>query len=306
MKKVALLYCGIVDDNTIQTCLNSVKTHLLDNTIVFMVLSSSMKEKHEMLIRNAISPDILAHIDWVGHDTDHVQHVKNSVLQTISSCVSGKHKDYLENSDALLEYYRVHKAYEALVKYEYENKTRFDYITRIRPDAIFCGSISYPSEENITKESLEIRLNHIRKKYHKNHEILAMLVYSYFLPQRVESTHPADFLVHSLEDLEKSTILDDYTSLVKNGKYLLTIGKNLMFITKRHHFNMLAYLGLSYGHHFLPGFKQWLDPPEQFQICALLNGYSIFDSITKQELAVIKNYDSSKVNIENGFMFIAS
>jgi hypothetical protein len=240
---------------------------------------------------------------------DDVRIVKAHVIDMLKDCIHEKHRAYLEDSDALLEYFRIYKAYSAMVKHEYANKTRFDYIVRIRPDAIFCAPIFFPSHCNLSSDSFSTRLSHIRQKYTSPNEILAILIHSFFLPHRVESKKPVDFMAHSLDDLDRLVPSQDEKKLlefIENGKYMITIGKNLMFVTPRRHFGMLACLGVSYGQHFLPNFKQWLDPPAQFQICALLNGYTIFDSMTKQEMDVIRNFNADKVNLENGFMFVAS
>lgn len=307
MTKVAIFYCGIIDDKLLVTCSESIKNNMLDekDTKMFMVLSSNMKEQHESFLRQHFAESIGA-IEWVDHSVQAVQCVKQSVIELIESCISEKHCDYFKDSDALLEYYRIYRAYQLMTKYEYTHKVRFDYITRIRPDAIFCSRLQYPPEQ-ISAESIQPRMDQIQKVYKNKNELLSLVIHSLYLPQRIETKNDAEFFSHSLENLENTennvTTIIEY---IQSGKYIVTIGKNLMFVTKRHHFSMLSCLGVSYGQYFLPGFKQWLDPPYQFQICALLNGYTIFDSITKSELQVIRNFDSQKVTPDQGFMFIAS
>lgn len=306
MTKVAIFYCGIIDDKLLSTCAESVRNNMLNEkeTKMFMVLSSNMKDQHELFLQQNFA-DSIAAIEWVDHDVVAVQCVKQSVIEMIESCTNEKHCDYFKNSDALLEYYRIYRAYQLMTKYEYTNKVRFDYITRIRPDAIFCSALQYPPEQ-IPIELIQPRIDQIKKVYKNNNELLSLVIHSLYLPQRVETKNDADFFSHSLEDLDNTKNVSTIIDYIQTGKYIITIGKNLMFVTKRRHFSMLSCLGVSYGQYFLPGFKQWLDPPYQFQICALLNGYTIFDSVTKSELQVIRNFDSQKVTVENGFMFIAS
>lgn len=310
MTQVALFYCGIIDDKTLNICMDSINQFIVnDNTKIFMAITSNQAAKHEELFRTKSCYKNVVHIEWIDRNTDSIKDLKKDILNMLSDCISDKHETYLSDSDALMEYYRIYKAYTAMIKYEYSKNTRFDTIVRVRPDALFCAPMLFPTFENITKESIQLRLQDILKKYTKTSDILSILIHSLYLPNRVTTTRPADFLTHSLEEIDKLVDIKNIESMIqylKYGKFVLTIGKNLLFMTKRHHFTFLAALGITYGQYYLPEFKQWLDPPYQFQISALMNGFTIFDSITKDELDVIKNYDPSKVTDENGFMFIAS
>lgn len=306
MTNVALFYCGIIDDKLLSTCAESIKNNLLNEpgTKMFMVLSSSKKEQHDSYLRTLFA-DALAEIEWVDHTTPAVGCVKTSVIDMIESCITEKHSEYFRDSDALLEYFRVYRAYQLMTKYEYANKMRFDYVTRVRPDAIFCSTLKYPPR-HLSAELLQPRIDQIKAVYKNNNELLSLVIHSLFLPQRIEMKNEVDFRSQSLEDLDNKGDTTQILKYIEDGKFIITIGKNLMFVTHRRHFDMLSCLGVSYGQYFLPGFKHWLDPPYQFQICALLNGYTIFDSSSKIELEVIRNFDAAKVEMANGFMFIAS
>lgn len=313
----AVFYTGIVDDKTFLRCLDTLCENVLHHhrnqtAVVFAVLSSNEREKHEGILRSRLAKQnsVIGSIEWVDHSTEAFQSVKRETLQILETCIQNGNCEYFEKSDALLEYYRIFVAYQTMVRYEYKNRMRFDFITRTRPDAIFVSGIEYPPHD-LSEDKIRECVAYIREhtKYTKNHEVVALLMNGLFIPGRFTDSSDVDFLTHSLVDMDHVVDLDDPKSIVdyvQTGKYVITIGKNLLFITRRHHFTLLPTLGVTYGMYFLSSIKQWLDPPSQFQICALLDRYAIFDSITKAEAETTRDFVPSKVSKELGCVFIAS
>lgn len=310
MTQTALFYCGILDDKTLPRCIESIQKYVLPNANIkiFAVLSSNEREKHENFIRTNLGSNISS-IDWVDHSSVEFQMVKSSILPILKACVKNNDLNYFENSDVLLEYFRLYIANQKMVEFEYKNNIRFDFICRIRPDAVLCSHLMYPSE-NIKENHVKERLDMIQEKYKNPYEVLSIFMNSLFVPDRIHGSEvKGEFFTHSLVKMEEMidmTSTEAIIDYIQNGKYIVSIGKNMMFITRRHHYTLLSVLGLTYGNYYLPSFKQWLDPPEQFQICCLMDRYAIFDSITKAEIQIIKNFDESLVNSDNGFMFIVS
>ena len=310
--KVAVLFTGAL--RTIKKTIRYLKQNVLlnKNIHVFACLQNDTQESNEE-IEQWLKSEIGSHlksIEWFKL-ADHSLwiDIRNKLVDNLSC--ADNWKEYLKNSGSILEYYQLYLAYLKMSTFEPLNGI-YDYIIRSRTDTIFAQPIDFHwlkwSDEDVQK-----RINLI------NHEleiskipITAENVFKYFM-----NTIISDKLIHTVQllstkyyptsiSIPRTAI--DFNQFIKNGKYILTIRANNLYIVKRSYFQLIPTLSFIYGHLRSPyNDDYWFNAENQFQAACFNSGLTIFDYNSEYEDKSLYEYDEKKYfdlsfNILNPFM----
>lgn len=182
-------------------------------------------------------------------------------------------KNYLRHSGSMVEYKQLQLAYLAMSNHEQIHYYQYEYVIRMRTDTIFTKKIDfrwlYFSEEQIIK-----RFDLIYKKLlSENMDSSYPSVFSHFM-----STLLSDDLIPNLKNILISYLpsqeatrksmpshkeMPDY---LRNGHYILTVRKNLLYIVRRSLFHTIPSLASLYGTFRSPhSDHHWFNAECQFQ-----------------------------------------
>lgn len=194
-------------------------------------------------------------------------------------------KNYLQTSGSMLEYFQLHLAYLEMYRYETLSE-KYSYIIRTRTDTIYNKPVDF-HWLNWSDEEIEERMNKIRdnleSKTNKN-------VFTYFM-----NTIISDDLIPNIKNIiaeycpyEKesndsftASTLGDY---IRNGRYILTIRKNNLYVVKRDLFYLIPSFGMMYGYFKSPNSDDyWFNAECQFRSACYHSCLSIFDYNTLLE-----------------------
>lgn len=228
--------------------------------------------------------------------------------------------NYLRTSGSMVEYYQLWLAYNDMVKFEMINQIKYDYIIRFRLDMFWNDNMNY-DWLNITETELRRRINlfYENDKNITNKELLTKImvtlvskkqlsnmidgIITEYNPFNEECLNLNDKMVDGLLKMDYNS--DEYISLLKefilNGKFILTFRKNLIYITSRNNFDLIPFLGITYGHY---GFTKnngdyWFNAESQFREICKNKGLSIFDYNTQIDNESLYNYEYSSKVLEN-------
>ena len=198
--------------------------------------------------------------------------------------IEDKWKDYLRHSGSIIEYFQLQLAYMNMCQYEQKNGFRYDYVIRGRTDTIFAKPVDFRwlswSEEEVAErvENIkeELRLLHMDGSDAK--------VIEYFM-----ATILSDDLLPNISQINTDTIwcesvpaLSNLTSYLRNGRYILTIRKNNLYIVRRELFYLIPTLGSMYGFLRAPHSDDyWFNAEGQFRAACYYSHLSVFDYDTR-------------------------
>lgn len=232
----------------------------------------------------------------------------------MNTCIDPKWIQYLKESGSMIEYYQLQTAYRNIMNYEYHNKFKYDYVIKCRTDTIFCQKITF-NWLNFTDQVINDRINTIRdvlntnegNEGNKDNESEHLnKIKSIFMNTLLYDTLPCkehllnivtcDHYIENTNASNGSNILDMLNSdYINNGRYILTIRVNLLYICKRSLFNLIPSLGTFYG--FLQNdhiTQYWFNSEQQFvNVC--INSYmSIYNYSTYYEEDSLYKYETNK------------
>jgi len=225
---------------------------------------------------------LAAHPEWIAH--------RDAILQNIQ--LDNGWKNYLRNSGSMIEYFQLQLAHMKVCLYEQTNGFQYDYLVRARTDSIYAKPVDF-HWLIWTDTEVAARVERIKEEMTRsNIEITDRSLLQYFMATVIsDTTIPnmtrifADYVLNDADhppigvtDKPYETALNQY---LKQGRYILTIRKNNLYVIRRNLFFMIPSLGTNYGLPRSPAADDyWFNAECQFRSACYYSGISIFDYST--------------------------
>lgn len=316
---VAVIYTGEI--RTMEKTIEYFKKNILlnDNVHIFSVLQSNDIDtnKYEKYINDVIGNNLKS-LEWFDKNDYCWCNIRESLLKIMQ--ISEGWKRYLRTSGSMIEYYQLFLAYKNIIQKEYTNNIKYDYIIRTRTDIIITKPIDFYWLK-LTKEDIKKRLNQIieitKKENINSKENIHILMNSLlsfnriFSPLASGDLYINDSEINEILNLEKSDdIYEKIQNYIENGKYIITLRKNLVYVVKRDYFSFIPTLGVTYGLSRMINNNYWFNAESQLQTICLNSGLSIYDSTTILEDKSLYEYnekiyfdDEKNIKADNGILF---
>lgn len=307
--KIAVIYTGQVRtiEKTFKYFLNNVLLHA--DVHVFAVLESDNPQKYQKILNDQLYSHLKA-LEWLDPNDFCWINLKERLLSNMN--ITDHWKNYLRNSGSMIEYYQLYQAYQAMVKFEYLNDFRYDYIIRTRPDIIITKPIDF-NWLNMDIVTIKECMDRIMQKT-DNADCMAKENINLFMNSLLDferiycddllfKNHFGNKFNNRFDSSDIWTIDECYENLldyVKKGKYLLSLRTNLVYIVKREFFYLIPSLGITYGLFKMTNNEYWFDAESQFQEIAIQSGLAIFDSTTNLEGNSLYYYKEENYFNNNG------
>jgi hypothetical protein len=173
--------------------------------------------------------------------------------------------------------------------YEQTNGFQYDYLVRARTDSIYAKPVDF-HWLTWTDTEVATRVERIKEEMTRSKiEVTERSLLQYFMATVIsDTTIPnlprifADYLLNDADhppigvtDRPYETALNQY---LKQGRYILTIRKNNLYVIRRNLFFMIPSLGTMYGLPRSPAADDyWFNAECQFRSACYYSGISIFD-----------------------------
>jgi hypothetical protein len=260
--KIAILYTGQL--RTIHKTLPFFRENILlnDDVHVFATLEG---EPFDIELDNFKSIKFLNPHDFVN--------IRDGLL--INMNTHPLNKEYLKNSGSMIEYYQSYLSYLDLVKYEKLHGIEYDFVVRMRCDVIFTKPLNFAFLDLNVNTRLTDDFN--------------LFMNSLLDPSRISGKFN-DYTPHQNRDLRDPVEILEY---IKNGNWIITLRKNIFYLTNRKNYSKISNLGIEYGKYFLksnPGY--WWDSESQFEAICIDNGLDIYNSTLDIEGKSLYDYQT--------------
>lgn len=253
---------------------------------VFACVQNDTQESDESWtewLKSEIGPCLL-HVVWFSLDTckDWVTHRE---LQLQHLVLGEGWKEYLRNSGSMIEYYQLQLAYMKLCLTESTGGFRYDYVIRARTDSIYAKPLDFHwldwTEEDIARRVEEIRGEMVSSNVSP---IVAQDILKYFMCTMWSDAVIQNLAFISVEHVPSPTDVtipstpEEIRKYIHEGRYILTIRKNNLYVVRRDLFNMIPTLGTMYGFLRSPQSDAWWFNAEgQFRDACYYSCLSIFE-----------------------------
>ena len=284
--KVAVIFTGAL--RTIKKTMKYFKKNV-ENVDVFACLQNDtniLDSEYELWIKSELG-DHLKSITWFSIDDDFIKH-RDKIINNMN--ISSSVSNYLKNSGSIIEYYQLQLAYMNMVSYERNNK--YDYIIRLRTDTVFGKPIDF-HWLHWTDSEVHLRVEKIKQELVESHiEVNDYNIVNYFM-----NTIISDSIIPNIYNIKANIIqrgvlptISDLNNYIKNGSYILTLRKNLLYIVKRDLFYTVPFIGTMYGSHHGSN-DHWWDSESQFQAVCYNSGLTIYDYYYNYDDNSLYNYN---------------
>ena len=306
MSKIAIMYTG--ESRTIETSICHFKNNVLlnNNYHVFAVVQSDNVEHHNHIIRDTLGEN-LKNLEWFDKDNTSWINIRENQLQKM--CLTDRWKDYLKNSGSMIEYYQMYLAYQALEKYETEHNIKYDFVLRFRTDTVLKDSINFDTifEKTYVKNILYKIKDHLNSNTIISEEILDLFMNSFYSENRIfyKNFDPPKKIVTDrfnklLEISDEDQFIEELIYYLKNGDYVISFRKNVIYFLRRKLMNYIHVLGITYGDYLDDTNDFWFNAESQLENICTENNIDKFNSTTELEGNSLYNYHHSNYFDENG------
>jgi len=298
-KKIAIIYTG--EARTIEKTIKTFKENLLlnDNYHVFAVLQNSDGLDIKQLIENNMGNNLKGYQIFEKNNINW-QLIQNNLLDIINQ--NGKWREYLKNSGSMVEYYQMYLAYQMIVKKEYTENFKYDFVIRIRCDVVITNPIYFDwvdfDELYIKKifEEIQIKNNYMNLV---SLDSLVIFMNSIFYKNRINVDVPiknnsiicTDYLKNIVLLKNDSLFFAELSKYLKKGKFIITLRENVVFFLNRKYMSCIAPLGITYGLYKMKDHDMWFDSESQLKQICIESEIDIFDSYTTLEVQSLYEYD---------------
>jgi len=288
--KTVVLFTGAL--RTVKKTIRYFKQHVLrPNVDVFVCVQNDTQQSDEEWsawfsdqmgdhLRSIEWFSLAKHPEWITHRDNLLNHIE----------LDSGWKNYLKNSGSMIEYFQLQLAHLNVCHYEQRNGFQYDYLVRARTDTIYAKPVDF-HWLSWTDQDVALRIQRIRSEMaHSKIEVTDHSLLQYFMATILSDTTIPNlsriFANYVLNDADRPPIgvtnlpsaLNEY---IKNGRYILTIRKNNLYIIRRNLFFLIPSLGTSYGLPRTPAADEyWFNAECQFRSACYYSGISIFDYST--------------------------
>jgi hypothetical protein len=223
---------------------------------------------------------------WVAHRD----------LQLENVVVSEAWKGYLRNSGSMIEYFQLQLAYMKVCRTEAIGGFRYDYVIRARTDSIYAKPVDFHwldwSEEEVARRIQVIREELVASRLgtgpsglNQVKEVTDHDVFRYFMctlwSEAVLPNLPFITVEHVPSATEVGPPSMDASAVrryLHEGRYILTIRKNNLYVIRRDLFHFVPTLGTMYGFLRSPHSDSWWFNAEgQFRDACYYSCVSVFE-----------------------------
>jgi hypothetical protein len=275
---------------TIRKAIRFLKENVLQNqTDVFICVQNDTAESEDTWKAWFTSHlgDRMLSLQWF-HPDRFPGWVQQREVQLEHMTVENHWKQYLRTSGSMIEYYQLQLAYMMMSYHEQIHHILYDYVIRARTDSIYCKPLDF-HWLHWTDEELGQRLDRIRADMLScNKPITDQSVLMYLM-----TTLLSDDLLPNLPWIRAecvpcptesfpphtdSTALNRY---LREGRYILTLRKNNLYLLRRSLFHMIPTLGSMYGFLRSPhSDNYWFNAEGQFRDACYYACLTVFDYST--------------------------
>ena len=227
----------------------------------------------------------LGFLEWFSLDK-YPAFVQHRETQLQHQLLDNGWKDYMRNSGSMIEYFQLQVAYMKLFYHEQVHGFKYEYIVRARTDSIYTKPVDF-HWLGWTEADVAVRLERIRKELMLcKIEASSVNVLRYFMCTMLsDDVIPnlqhiwADYAPCATERILTTDITaNSMQTYITNGRYLLTLRKNNLYIVKRDLFHMIPTLGTFYGFYRSPISDSWYYNAEgQFRDACYYSCLTVFD-----------------------------
>jgi len=305
--KVAILYTGAL--RTIKKTIRYFKSNLLNQVPVpdyeisiFACIQNDTVINNDNLQTWLVSElgERLKSIEWFNQKSEIFTMLTNDYLLR-DLRIPEHFNNYLKNSGSIIEHFQMQKAYMKLVTHERAHGLKYDYIVRLRTDTIFGKPIDF-HWLHWTKEQVSLRVERIRhvlndlKIESSSENILKYFMQTILCDDLIENIKNLNgkFIQH--KEVKIPTVDEEIYDYLKNGRFILTFRKNLLYIVRRELFYLIPTLGTFYGYqdcHFLEPDWFW-NSESQFQATCYNSFLNIHDYTTEFDEKSLYEFDESR------------
>ena len=220
------------------------------------------------------------HSEWVTHRETQLNHIY----------LDEGWKRYLRTSGSMIEYFQLQLAYMKMCHYEQLHQIKYDYIVRARTDSIYAKPVDFHWLQWST-EDIAARLARITVILQQSPiELTRKNILTYFMTTIISDDlipNIPQMMVEMMVEMcpsETETILQsDLTptalrTYIHEGRYILTIRKNNLYIVRRNLFYLIPSLGTMYGFLRSPvADDYWFNAECQFRSACYHSCVTIFE-----------------------------
>jgi hypothetical protein len=298
--KVAVILTGAL--RTIKKTIRYLKQNVLltpDIHVFACVQNDSAESDRDVAIwLQTTIGEHLKHLQWF-HLSDYKdwQINRDKLIEHLN--ITDNWKDYLKRSGSIIEYFQLYLAYIQVCFNEQVNG-KYDYIIRSRTDTIFAKPIDF-HWLNWSDEDVKARITKIKEELTASEiEVNDKNILRYFMNTIISNDLIpniqnifANYYPNRLEIIS----LDPHNlnGFIKNGKYILTIRANNLYIVKRDYFYLIPSIANLYGYLKSPySDDYWFNAENQFRAACYHSGLYIFDYNSSYEDKSLYEYDERR------------
>lgn len=334
-KTIPYLYANVLDQNPNTHLFATIQTKTTEDEIYY-----------QELIENNIPISQLKSLQWFKKEDLVWKQIQTTLISNIKT-ITEPWKSYLKTSGSMIEYYQLYLSYLKMVEYEQTNGFQYDYVMRFRTDTILNKPLDFTWTQRKTSEiysrmrEIQTFLHRFSFKAHDNgelqkeedHHITLKDIY-YYMNSVFDNTR-----IYYLDDSYSNLINDDklysyykndpqiqellsvaenlplfyekFQHYIKNGNFLISLRKNVIYFMKRDHFHFIPSLGFMYGTLRDATNPYWFNSENQFQYCCIMQKTTIFDSRTELEDKSLYEYhapnyfnSSDSIKEDSSFLFV--
>jgi len=303
MTKIAIIYTGEI--RTCETTLPFFKKNVLlnDDYHVFSVVQTTYNnDYYTNLIKENIQ-DNLKSLIFFDNNNDWVQ-IKTNLLNEM--VLNEYWKYYLSNSGSMIEYYQMYLAYKNIQEYENIHDFKYDFVLRYRTDTVLKDIINF----DLSRYNTE----YIKQLFYKipNHsKIISKESLFYFMnivfnEKRIDyndmylnNNVNTDQLNNLLSIQDEDEFFREVENYIKNGDYMISLRKNVIYFMKRSLMDKVHVLGITYGKYISSNNNYWFNSESQLEEICCQNKIDTFSSTSTLEELSLYSYNHVNYFDEN-------
>lgn len=291
MRRVAVILTGAL--RTIRRTIRFLKRNVLyvagDQVQVFACLQNdtSISEDEWNAWFDTQIGGYLQPIEWIPKEgTAEWTAVRDRLLTGPLQGVSEQWRHYLQHSGSMIEYHQLYLAYLHMCTFEAVHRMRFDWLIRARTDSIFTQPVDFRwlgwSDHGI-EERMDVLRAYLSKDATAAERLDAMM--STLMSDKVIPNFPRilrDPRIAAGTPIPETPA--EMNRYIREGRYILTLRKNNLYVVRRDLFYLIPSLATLYGTFRSPNADDyWFNAEGQFRDACEYAGLSVFDYSTVHE-----------------------
>jgi hypothetical protein len=314
MKKIAIIYTGEIRtcDSTIELFKKNVI--LNEDYHVFSVIQiKDNVDYYTNLIEKTLKDNLKSFVIFDKNDNNWIQ-LRDELLNNID--IGSNWKSYLANSGSMIEYYQMYLSFKNIQEYENKHNFKYDFVLRFRTDTVLKDMIQF--------DYSILNCEYIKNLFYKinqNTDIISINSLTHFMnivfnekrihynKMEINSFVNSKQLNYLLTIQDEETFFKELENYIKNGNYVISLRKNVIYFMKRELMDTIHILGITYGKYKPENNNYWFNAESQFEEICCQNNIDVFNSTTPLEGNSLYNYnhhdyfDENNQLLENPYSF---